>query len=84
MKKTVRRRKILQYNYYAYMSEKTYKKVEHIIEKIASASVTEEYMSWKTYYANKKRAIETLCTIRPGLATQMPNKRVIVTNAANS
>lgn len=47
--------------YYTYMSEKTYKKVENIIEKIAS--VTGEYMSWKTYYAKKKRAIETLSTI---------------------
>ena len=47
--------------YYTYMSEKTYKKVENIIEKIAS--VTGEYMSWKTYYAKKRRAIETLSTI---------------------
>ena len=47
--------------YYTYMSEKTYKKVENIIEKIAS--ITGEYMSWKTYYAKKRRAIETLSTI---------------------
>lgn len=54
--------------YYTYMSEKTYKKVENIIEKIAS--VTGEYMSWKTYYAKKKRAIETLSTILWGFTSK--------------
>lgn len=54
--------------YYTYMSEKTYKKVENIIEKIAS--VTGEYMSWKTYYAKKRRAIETLSTILWGFTSK--------------
>lgn len=54
--------------YYTYMSEKTYKKVENIIEKIAS--VTGEYMSWKTYYAKKRRAIETLSTILWGYTSK--------------
>ena len=54
--------------YYTYMSEKKYKQVENIIEKIAS--VTGEYMSWKTYYAKKKRAIETLGTILWGFTSK--------------
>lgn len=54
--------------YYTYMSEKTYKKVEDIIEKIAST--TGEYMSWKTYYAKKRRAIETLSTILWGFTSK--------------
>lgn len=54
--------------YYTYMSEKIYKKVEDIIEKIAS--VTGEYMAWKTYYAKKRRAIETLGTILWGFTSK--------------
>ena len=54
--------------YYTYMSEKIYKKVEDIIEKIAS--VTGEYMAWKTYYAKKRRAIETLSTILWGFTSK--------------
>ena len=54
--------------YYTYMSEKSYKKVENIIEKIAS--VTGEYMSWKTYYVRKRKAIETLSTILWGFTSK--------------
>ena len=54
--------------YYTYISEKSYKKVEDIIEKIVDA--TGEYMSWKTYYTKKKRAIETLSTILWGYTSK--------------
>ena len=54
--------------YYTYISENSYKKVEDIIEKIANT--TGEYMSWKTYYAKKKRAIETLSTILWGFTSK--------------
>ena len=54
--------------YYTYMTKKPYKKVEYIIEKVVS--VTGEGMSWKTYYAKKKRAIETLSTILWGFTSK--------------
>ena len=54
--------------YYTYISEKSYKKVEDIIEKIVNA--TGEYMSWKTYYTKKKRAIETLSTVLWGYTSK--------------
>ena len=54
--------------YYTYMTKKPYKKVENIIDKVVS--VTGESMSWKTYYAKKRRAIETLSTILWGFTSK--------------
>jgi len=54
--------------FYTYMSEKAYKKVDDIIEKIASE--TGEYMAWKTYFVRKKKAIETLITILWGFTSK--------------
>lgn len=50
------------------MTEMTYKKVDDIIEKIASE--TGEYMAWKTYFVRKKKAIETLSTILWGFTSK--------------
>ena len=50
------------------MTKKPYKKVENIIDKVVS--VTGESMSWKTYYAKKRRAIETLSTILWGFTSK--------------
>jgi hypothetical protein len=54
--------------YYTYLSEKPCKTIEEIIELVMRE--TKEFLSWKTYYNRKRRAIENLSTILWGFASK--------------
>ncbi|MBE7059665.1 MAG: hypothetical protein E7389_02450 [Ruminococcaceae bacterium] len=53
--------------YYTYLSEKPIKSVEDIIAKVADKT---DYMSWKTYFTKRRKAIETLSTILWGFTSK--------------
>lgn len=53
--------------YYTYLSEKPCKTVENIIDKVSEKT---EFMSWKTYFKRKQKAIEALSTILWGFTSK--------------
>jgi hypothetical protein len=53
--------------YYTYLYEKPIKSVDKIIEKMAPEV---GYISWKTYFRKKKKAIEILSTILWGFTSK--------------
>ena len=53
--------------YYTYLSEKPCKTVENIIDKVGEKT---EFMSWKTYFKRKQKAIEALSTILWGFTSK--------------
>lgn len=53
--------------YYTYLSEKPCKTVENIIDKVSEKT---EFMSWKTYFKRKQKAIESLSSILWGFTSK--------------
>lgn len=53
--------------YYTYISEKPCKNLEDLIRRISEKT---EYISWKTYYNRRKKAIQILSTILWGFTSK--------------